>query len=106
MADVGSTLAVSPRDLVVIIANLFENAVNAVGKLKSTDRYIDIILQESSQRFLIKMENSCKNHLIVDEELYGIGIHSVIFSTEIYDGMYDFSARDGKFIAKISLNLI
>ena len=39
------------------------------------------------------------------EPLYSVGIHSVIATTNKYEGMYDFSAEDGIFSAKISLNL-
>ena len=40
-----------------------------------------------------------------DESLHGIGIRSVIAATNKYEGMYDFSAENGIFSAKISLNL-
>ncbi|MBR2464316.1 MAG: GHKL domain-containing protein [Clostridia bacterium] len=40
-----------------------------------------------------------------DETLYGIGIRSVITTTNKYEGMYDFTAEDGVFSAKIILNL-
>ena len=98
-------LAVLPQDLVIIIANLFENAINATAKLKNKDKFIDISIKESAQRLLIKVENACRDNLTIDESVYGIGISSIISTTEKYDGMYDFSAESGIFSAKISLNL-
>ena len=89
----------------IIIANLFENAINAIANLKSDEKWIDIVIKESAQRLLIKIENSCRKKLSFDECLYGIGIRSIISTTEKYDGMYDFSAENGIFSAKISLNL-
>ena len=104
-ANAGHDLAILPQDIVIVIANLFENAINATSKLKNKNKLIDISIKESAQRLLIKVENSCRDKLTFDESLYGIGISSIITITEKYDGMYDFSAEDGFFSAKISLNL-
>ena len=104
-ADVSRDVDILPQDLVIVIANLFENAVHAAAALKSPDKTIDISIKESAQRLLIKVENTCKERMTFDDSLYGIGIHSVIAVAGKYDGMYDFSAADGIFSAKISLNL-
>ena len=105
-AKAGRELPVSPQDLVVVIANLFENAIHATSRLKGENKCIDIYIKDSAQRLLIKVENPCKPNLLFDETLYGIGIRSVISTTNKYAGMYDFTAEDGNFTAKISLNLI
>ena len=104
-AKASRDIDVSPQDLVIIIANLFENAINATEKLKDQDRHIDISIKESAQRLLIKVENPCRSNLSFDESLYGVGIRSIIATTNKYDGMYDFTAEYGSFSAKISLNL-
>jgi hypothetical protein len=98
-------LEVSPKDLVVIIANLFENAINETDRLKNRDKWIEISIKESARRLLVKVENSCRNNLIMDESVYGIGIRSVIATTQKYDGMYDFTAENNIFSVKISLNV-
>jgi hypothetical protein len=104
-ANASHDLEVLPQDLVIIIANLFENAIHAAEKLESKDKYIEISIKESVQRLLIKIENTCRHDMAFDESLYGVGIHSVIAATNKYDGMYDFVVEDGVFAAKISLNL-
>ena len=104
-AKASRDLEVSPHDLVIVIANLFENAIHATQKHKGQKKLIDIIIKSDAQRLLIKVENPCRNNLTFDETLYGVGIHSVIATTNKYEGMYDFSAEDGIFSAKISLNL-
>ena len=104
-AEGSHELSVLPQDLVVVIANLFENAINATVKLKSRDKYIDIRIKESSKRLVIKVENPCKANLPFDESCFGVGIRSVIATTTKYEGMYDFTAEDGIFSAKIILNL-
>ena len=104
-AKASGSLAVPPQDLVVVIANLFENAINEVANLKSKEGYIDIQIKDSPERLLIKIDNPCRANLTFDENLYGIGIRSVISTTSKYEGMYDFCAEDGVFSAKIILNL-
>ena len=104
-AKASRDLEVSPQDLVIVIANLFENAIHATQKHKGQKKLIDIIIKSDAHRLLIKVENPCRNNLTFDETLYGVGIHSVIATTNRYEGMYDFSAEDGIFSAKISLNL-
>ena len=104
-AKASQDLEVSPQDLVIVIANLFENAIHATQKNKNPNKVIDIIIKGNAQRLLIKVENPCKSNLTFDETLYGVGIHSVIATTNKYEGMYDFGAEDGIFSAKISLNL-
>ena len=105
-ARAGRDLSVSPQDLVIVIANLFENAIHAASKLKNKNQSIDIYVKDSVRRLLIRVENPCKASLVFDETLYGVGIRSVISATNKYEGMYDFSAKDGIFSAKISLNLL
>ena len=104
-AKASRDLSVLPQDLVIVIANLFENAIHAMAKLNNRAGHIDIYIKDSTQRLLIKVENPCKDNLTFDESLYGVGIRSVISTTNKYDGMYDFAAGEGIFSAKISLNL-
>jgi signal transduction histidine kinase len=104
-ANASRDLDVSPQDLVIVIANLFENAIHATAKHKGKKKLIDISIKGSAQRLLIKVENPCRNNLTFDETLYGVGIRSVIATTNKYEGMYDFTAEDGIFSAKISLNM-
>ena len=104
-AKASSDLDILPQDLVVVIANLFENAIHATAKLKNKEKIIDIHIKENTRRLLIKVDNACKSNLTFDETLYGVGIRSVIATTNKYEGMYDFTAEDRMFSAKISLNL-
>ena len=104
-ASVSRDIAVLPQDLVIVVANLFENAIHATEKLKQNDASIVISIKENAQRLLIKMDNSCKPNLNFDESLYGVGIHSIISTANKYDGMYDFTAENSIFSAKVSLNL-
>ena len=104
VACAGHDIPVSPKDLVIVIANLFENAINATKKIKSGEKLIDIDIREKENRLLVKIENPCKANLRFDESNYGIGINSVITATNKYEGMIDFTVKNEKFIAKICLN--
>jgi hypothetical protein len=57
------------------------------------------------KRLIIKIENPCERDLAFDENCFGVGIRSVIAVANKYDGMYDFTAENGIFSAKIILNL-
>ena len=104
-ALVSAGVPVLPQDLVIVIANLFENAIHAASALKSRAPYINITVKESPQRLLVKVENSCQEKMTFDKADHGIGINSVIATTNKYDGMYDFTAEAGIFSAKVIMNL-
>jgi sensor histidine kinase regulating citrate/malate metabolism len=105
-ARVSKEISISPQDLVVVIANLLENAINGTTNLEQNNKHIDIFIKESAQRLLIKVENPCEENLDFNETHFGVGIRSVIYTTNKYEGMYDFTAKNGVFSAKISLNLM
>jgi len=102
-ASAGENLAVSPQDIVAILANLFENAIH--GAAKEEDPFIRIDIREGADRLLIRAENRCRRGLFVDESIYGIGMNSIITAARKYEGMVDFSAENGVFTANVSLNL-
>lgn len=104
-ALVSAGIEVLPQDLVIVIANLFENAIHGVAKLKSMTPQIDITIKESAQRLFVKVENPCEEKMVFDTTHHGIGINSVIASASKYDGMYDFIAEDGIFSAMVTMNL-
>ncbi len=105
VAQIHRDLEISPQDLVIVIANLFENAINGVMKQKEGEKYINIVIREKKKRLLINIENSCDDKLSFDETAYGVGIMSIINTIKKYDGMHDFAAFEGVFTAKISINL-
>ena len=103
-ARAGHDIPISPNDMVIVIANLFENAINATKKLKAKEKIIDVDIREKETRLLVKLENPCKANLKFDGADYGVGISSVITTAEKYEGMYDFNAEQGRFISKVCLN--
>ena len=104
-AQVGGELNVLPQDLVIVIANLFENAIHATDSMKKGNKRIRIVVRESARRLLVQVENPCQERLSFDESDYGVGLHSVAAVVDKYNGMHDFTAEAGVFSAKVSLNL-
>ena len=105
-ALLSADIAVLPQDLVIVIANLFENAIHAQERLKNDNPRINITIKESAKRLLVMIENPCEEKMTFDATRHGIGINSVIATINKYDGMYDFCVEDGIFSAKVILNLM
>jgi sensor histidine kinase regulating citrate/malate metabolism len=103
-ATVSRDVAISAQDLVIVIANVFENAINAVENLKIKDKYINLTIKDNAQRLVVLSDNPCRENLAFDESCYGVGIRSIISTVHKYEGMYDFAADEGIFSAKINLN--
>lgn len=104
-ASVSRDLSIAPQDLVIVIANIFENAINAVSRLKGREKHIDVTIKDSAKRLIVMVGNPCKEKMVFDEGCYGVGIRSIISTVGKYEGMYDFSCAEGRFFAKINLNL-
>lgn len=104
-AQIGDELSVPPQDLVIVIANLFENAIHATAPMKKRDKCIRVVVRENARRLLVQVENPCHEKLSFDDTNFGVGLHSVAAVVDKYNGMYDFTAKDGVFSAKVSLNL-
>ena len=105
-ATVSRSINVAPQDLVIVIANIFENAINAAEKVKNQKSYVNVSIKDNEKRLLIMVKNTCKDKMIFDESSYGIGLRSIISTLNKYDGMYDFTVENGVFSAKVSLNLM
>ena len=46
-AFVSNNLELLPKDMVIVIANLFENAINAVAKLKNSYKIINMSIMQT-----------------------------------------------------------
>ena len=76
-----------------------------MSRLKGGDKYVDVTIKDSAQRLIVMVSNPCKEKTVFDSTCYGVGIRSIISTVNKYEGMYDFSASDGVFSAKATLNL-
>ncbi|MPM35305.1 hypothetical protein SDC9_81895 [bioreactor metagenome] len=100
-------------DLTCIFGNALENSIEGCLRLpKDYEKKIDVIAKYMDGRLRIQVENSCCEGIVFDGERPitqkkggGTGIHSIIYTTEKYDGTYAFSVRDCKFTTQIVLNV-
>lgn len=110
-ADVrlGETAGISDYDLVTIIANILENAVNACGR-EEGKRRVEITLQQKAGKLIFMCKNTCtedvvfKNGIPRNQERISVGIKSVLMSVEKYNGSVNFSIVDGMFVSQVILN--
>lgn len=98
---------VDDSELVVIFANIYENALEACRKLpKGRKKWIKISCKHTDGKLLIQTENSCSGKVVfVDDELPksskssggGQGTRSVARVIGKYGGICSFSEKDGIF---------
>ena len=103
------TEGVSDYDLVTILANILENAVNGcMGTEK--ERRVEISVGLKGNKLIIVCKNSCvldilfENDLPKNRERDGIGVESILSTAEKYSGVVDFSASDGIFVCRVVLS--
>lgn len=105
----GETTEISDYDLVTILANILENAVNACKK-EAGMRRMEIDLRQKSGKLIFVCKNTCtaeilfKNGIPRNQERDSVGIKSVLQSVEKYDGSVNFMVSDGMFISQVILN--
>lgn len=102
-------LMISDSDLCVLLSNAMENALNACLALTG-ERCIEVRAYEKEHKLFLQTVNPCvpdvafENGLpITDRPGHGVGVRSICAIVEKYGGVYSFSARDGRFILRLSL---
>lgn len=98
--DIKVGLGVSNPDLVVILANIMENAVHGALSSKIIEPWISLDIYHREERLVINCENSCdksEDYGDMPSRLYGIGINSIIATADKYDGSCRFAVADGIF---------
>lgn len=108
------SIPMEDADFVVVLANLFDNAIEACGKCKADNRIIELSVQSVNQMFLLKIKNSClsepsmkNNRFITDKKeknKHGWGIESVKHIVEKYEGQIAFDFSCNVFSVSIIIN--
>lgn len=106
-------IVIPEEDLVIIIGNLLDNAVEAASKCKENRRYINLKLHNLNDMLLLGIENSSsempelKKDTFVsskkDKGMHGWGIESVKRIVENYNGEIQFQYTEKIFQVKILL---
>lgn len=103
------TYGISDYDLVSILANVLENAVNACMKTDGR-RELEIIIKQKGYKLILTCKNTCTQDILFEndrprnKENDGVGVESILCCVEKYSGDVDFSASDGIFTCRVILN--
>lgn len=100
---------VSDYDLVTILANVLENAVNGCMETKEA-RKVEISIGTKGSKLVLVCKNNCASDILFENDLpqnrdrNGIGVESILSTAAKYSGVVDFSASDGVFICRVVLS--
>ena len=107
-------LAVSDVDLCVILANLFDNAIEACEQLEEGKRFIRVYINTLQNQLYISIVNSAPEQLSVNQKNYisekrgnhGHGMKRVKLSVEKYDGFLNLKNESGVFACEVMLPIV
>lgn len=101
-----------PNDLCTILANLLDNAIEAVEQLE-TDRNISITIRRVNYFLFIRVVNPCSSVQQLaaipattkeNKNLHGWGLKNVCDAVDKYSGTVEFNNDNGKFTANVMLS--
>ncbi len=100
-------------NLVAILGNLLDNALEAVRKDGGKQAFIHLTIRRIHNMLVIKVKNSMSESLIIEEgqiqttkqdkKMHGWGLKSARTAAEEYDGTIEIMAEDNTFVAVATL---
>ena len=105
-ADTPEHITIADMDLVAILSNLLENAVNGCIECGSRDE-ITVNLRMKKEKLVIVCSNPCKTDLVIENDIIkpkGTGIESILMAIDKYDGNIRYQMEDGILTACVILN--
>ncbi len=97
-ANADAKLPIKDTDIVAILANMLENAINGCKELGAEKLRIEVFIREKNGKLIIVCNNPCSERLVISDSLpqnKGIGISSIISACEKYGGKIDYTVKDG-----------
>lgn len=101
-------------DLVAILGNLLDNALEAITDIEDSLRFINLTIRRINNMLIIKVENGCSVVPVVsggdlqtsktDKDLHGWGLKSVRTAAEHYDGTVETEYDGHTFRAVVTLS--
>ena len=110
-AKLPELLSFSDTELCSLLSNALENAVHACGNIANSDeRNIKLRVYSKNNKLCIDIRNSYHTEPtfhngipVSKEEGHGFGTKSMVHVVEKYDGIYQFSVKDGLFIFQATI---
>lgn len=113
--ELGNNLPIPGSDLVIILANVYENAISGCidAKKDSLEREgeIYLMLRKKAAKLVLYCSNTCRQDIVyikggpLAEETGEIGVLSIIKTVQKYEGEYDVKYEDGVFVFRLLLNI-
>ncbi len=97
-ANIAAELPIKDTDIVAILANLLENALNGCVSSGKKSPRTEIYIREKNRKLVILCNNPCPDSLIIYEGLpknKSIGISSILSSCEKYGGKINYTVKNG-----------
>lgn len=112
--EIGKKQMIPSIDLVVILANAYENAIYACMEVKKNpdgrECFIHLMLKKRKNKLIISCSNTCRMETELEDGkpkskfTGGIGVSSIIRTAEKYNGDYDFKNDKGVFVFRLIMN--
>lgn len=107
---VPTQIAIKDYDLIAILGNALENAINACKESYKQSQKIEVRIHIKNNKLIILVRNTCKDSIIFEDHRpktkgESTGITSMIASAKCYKGSVDFSVEKTLFSSRIILNL-
>ena len=111
-----SHIKVSDEDIVTILSNLLDNAIEAAGQCEIDKRTVGIKLLYEDDVLSIAVSNSYKTEPEImedgymrtikdDKEQHGLGIRNVVATLEKYNAEYIIDYKNGEFVFSIIMKM-
>lgn len=110
-AKTAGSIAAKNIDLVAVIANIFENAIQGCCASSAAEKKIQISVTQKRNKIVIQCRNTCSQNVKLKHGLpesdtgEKTGILSILRVVHFYNGEAQFSVEDGMFVARILLNI-
>ncbi len=110
-AKVAGYIPVKDIDLVAVIANIFENAIQGCCMSFAPEKKIQISVTRKANKIVIQCRNTCapnvklKHGLPASDKRGGTGILSILKVVSFYNGEVKFAVEDRMFVVRILLNI-
>ncbi len=112
--EIGKKQMIPSIDLVVILANAYENAIYACMEVKKNpdgrECFIHLMLKKRKNKLIISCSNTCRMETELEDGkpkpkfTGGVGVSSIIRTAEKYNGDYDFKNDKGVFVFRLIMN--
>lgn len=106
----GNITPFSSLPLCTILSNALENAMTALEKVSTDDKWASLNISSKNNKLMICLENAVNDipkfvdgMPVSDKEDHGIGTKSIVYYVEQLNGQWHFSIKDKVFVLKIIL---